>query len=684
MKRSIGIVLALAVWFVHGLILADVPEGVAFQGYLTDASGAPLSGEHELAFTLYGSEDGTDSVWTDTRTVTVEGGAFSLVLGGSGNPLDAGVFSGDQSLWLGVSVDGGTELQPRSPVTSVPYATRAAVADNALDTGAVQALIDEGGYLTEVVETDPTVNALAKAVLNCGAGEVAKWDGTAWICAADAGGVTEESDPLYSAAPAAGISSEDIGHWNACYAWGDHGDANYLTEETDPLVNELAKAFLQCASGDVARFNGLEWECSSDGNTDALAALSCAENEVAKWDGLTWVCAADANTTYGASDFVPSNQYCPEGQIVSGFGVNGNPVCREDANTTYGGGNFALSGQNCPDGQMVSGVGESGDVTCREDANTTYDAADFVPSNQNCSGNQMASGFDAVGNITCRTDADALAALSCADGETARWDGSNWTCAAPFWSDGENVNIESGNDTRIPLHINAVSPASLVMRDRNSTQDFRFLLDEAGQRLDVRNNDGNAVLLSFFQDGRVQVKGDFSVTGNFERLTRLEEKLTRLEENLPVMILHSNDVVAVGDRLWARDPSPSGQTWAAAQTYCSNLELAGLDDWRMPTISELRLLVKDCPNAEPGGACGVTDECNLGDDSRCYTEAACNSPCSPGDWHQALRGDLDRPQWTVTVSSAAGYACWRLRFSDGDIDLAPKTNSLNMTVRCVR
>jgi uncharacterized protein (TIGR02145 family) len=47
--------------------------------------------------------------------------------------------------------------------------------------------IGDGSSLTGVVtsETDPTVNALSKATLSCSTDQVAKWNGTAWACAAD-------------------------------------------------------------------------------------------------------------------------------------------------------------------------------------------------------------------------------------------------------------------------------------------------------------------------------------------------------------------------------------------------------------------------------------------------------------------------------------------------------------------
>lgn len=48
----------------------------------------------------------------------------------------------------------------------------------------------------------------------------------------DAGYLTTESDPVFSAAPAAGITSTNITNWNTAYGWGNHAAAGYLTSET--------------------------------------------------------------------------------------------------------------------------------------------------------------------------------------------------------------------------------------------------------------------------------------------------------------------------------------------------------------------------------------------------------------------------------------------------------------------
>ena len=71
---------------------ASPPEGMTYQGYLTDSNGNPLDsttpGTHEIVFRIYNDQANADSsnlVWSETQTVVVSRGQFSVVLG-SGRP----------------------------------------------------------------------------------------------------------------------------------------------------------------------------------------------------------------------------------------------------------------------------------------------------------------------------------------------------------------------------------------------------------------------------------------------------------------------------------------------------------------------------------------------------------------------------------------------------------------------
>ena len=50
-----------------------------------------------------------------------------------------------------------------------------------------------------------------------------------------------ETDPVFTASPAGGITGTNIANWNTAYGWGDHSTAGYLTAEADTLDTVTAR-----------------------------------------------------------------------------------------------------------------------------------------------------------------------------------------------------------------------------------------------------------------------------------------------------------------------------------------------------------------------------------------------------------------------------------------------------------
>ncbi len=49
---------------------------------------------------------------------------------------------------------------------------------------------------------------------------------------------------------------------------------------------------LSCAVNEIARFNGIQWQCSLEEDTgDTLGDLSCDTSQIAEYDGNQWVCS---------------------------------------------------------------------------------------------------------------------------------------------------------------------------------------------------------------------------------------------------------------------------------------------------------------------------------------------------------------------------------------------------------
>ncbi len=90
-------------------LAADVVLPV--QGYLTDASDAPVDGSLDVTFRLYPDQAATGPLFTETLTVTFDSGAFTTIVGDDGG-LDSEIFRLDQSLWLGIQLGGDAEMSP--------------------------------------------------------------------------------------------------------------------------------------------------------------------------------------------------------------------------------------------------------------------------------------------------------------------------------------------------------------------------------------------------------------------------------------------------------------------------------------------------------------------------------------------------------------------------------------------
>lgn len=208
MSFSLLIALALLACGVLSPLAAqaqDVPPYLVHQGRLLDALNAPVNGAQELTFSLYTEDTGGTAFWTETQTVLVSEGFYSVTLG-EGQSLDLAQFSG-ATVFSGVTV-GGEELTPRLAMRSVPYAIKSGVAQNVTGDitptsitigGASGTVIDASGVsVGGVVVIDgsgewsgpaPTVsfNDLLDRPftfndLSCADGEVPQVVGGAWTC----------------------------------------------------------------------------------------------------------------------------------------------------------------------------------------------------------------------------------------------------------------------------------------------------------------------------------------------------------------------------------------------------------------------------------------------------------------------------------------------------------------------
>ena len=141
-------------------------------------------------------------------------------------------------------------------------------------------------------------------------------------------------------------------------------------------------------------------------------------------------------------------------------------------------------------------------------------------------------------------------------------------------------------------------------------------------------------------------------------------------------------------KIW-KDPD-SKLTWSSlairnkvydeAMEYCDELEEAGYSDWHLPTISELRTLIQNCPVTEPGGECKVSDNCLS--KSSCWKHEIC-SGCS-GDEIYSKLGNTGEYLLSSSFVDTDIKNYWLYYVSFRDAGIFGTEFNASKNIRCVR
>lgn len=105
-----------------GVAAADIPRLVNFQGYLVDNQDTPLTGEYGVTFRIYDDSTGGKVLWSETDTIVVEKGLYSITLGQK-NAIE---IASEGDIWFALQITGQSEMKPRYRLASVLYSIMAA------------------------------------------------------------------------------------------------------------------------------------------------------------------------------------------------------------------------------------------------------------------------------------------------------------------------------------------------------------------------------------------------------------------------------------------------------------------------------------------------------------------------------------------------------------------------------
>ncbi|GMR07088.1 MAG: hypothetical protein BMS9Abin26_0090 [Gammaproteobacteria bacterium] len=178
LQNSIKAFTLLLVLLFHSLqnVQAAIPQSINYQGYLTDPSGVALDGSFSIKFSLYNVNAGGIALWTNTKTVNVSKGLFSIELGGGTFPPN--LF--DNPLWLGINVAADGEMSPRTALTSAGFAFKA---DDANTVGGISpATLDQSAHVSDT--GNPHNVTASQLGLNTGSRQIYSYN---QYCAPDEG-----------------------------------------------------------------------------------------------------------------------------------------------------------------------------------------------------------------------------------------------------------------------------------------------------------------------------------------------------------------------------------------------------------------------------------------------------------------------------------------------------------------
>ena len=144
------------------------------------------------------------------------------------------------------------------------------------------------------------------------------------------------------------------------------------------------------------------------------------------------------------------------------------------------------------------------------------------------------------------------------------------------------------------------------------------------------------------------------------------------------------DCTRIDGNMWSSKSLEVMGLWDAVD-YCEDLNECGYTDWRLPNINELRTLIKNCPETQTGGICGVQDPDCL--DRNCSYSAGkcyCEEKGDNGGYYSKL-GDDSVVLWSSSTSEDIDGCVispieWSVDFSDGSVVDDTDGNH----VRCVR
>ncbi len=306
-----------------GIARAAAPAVITYGGFLLDGGGSPVTAPTSLTFRFYAAATGGTALGSETIPVLPSSeGFFSAVIGAGyaaalGGPAFGDLF--ESPVFMSVQFPGEGEMSPRIQISSVPSAMSV---DWSGITGRPQSSCSGATPFVTGIDPDGLVTcgaAPAGVVTSVGgaapisvssgaapqisiapcttAGQILKWNGTAWACATDVDTDTNSGGTVTSVAAGSGLTGGTI----------------------------TGSGTIGIATG------GVTSAMIADGTiTFADWANVCTLNQIPKWNGSAWACAADVDTDTNSGGTITG--------VTAGSGLTGGGTSGAVTLSTFFGG----------------------------------------------------------------------------------------------------------------------------------------------------------------------------------------------------------------------------------------------------------------------------------------------------------------------------------------------------------
>ena len=142
--------------------------------------------------------------------------------------------------------------------------------------------------------------------------------------------------------------------------------------------------------------------------------------------------------------------------------------------------------------------------------------------------------------------------------------------------------------------------------------------------------------------------------------------------------------------MWERNDDCCFQ-WDGALEFCEDSETGGYHDWRLPTVSELRSLIRECPKTYVDGSCGITATCDIPEICWNGDCLGCEDSGGPGlngeYWPKSFKGDYDI-YWSSNIANNDGdhdRTAWQVNYKNASVfEEETSYGDSYCPVRCVR